>query len=79
MVTTLNIGGNILSEAGLTFLGFGDPTTVSWGKVVNEGVINLINNPEQVFIAGFGIFFLVLAFNIVGDALNDAMNPRLKD
>lgn len=79
VVTTLNIGGNILAEAGLTFLGFGDPQTVSWGRVVNEGVINLINNPEQVFIAGFGIFFLVLAFNIVGDALNDAMNPRLKD
>lgn len=79
VVTTLNIGGNILAEAGLTFLGFGDPQTVSWGKVVNEGIINLINNPEQVFIAGFGIFFIVLAFNIVGDALNDAMNPRLKD
>ena len=79
VVTTVNIGGNILSEAGLTFLGFGDPQTVSWGRVVNEGVINLLNNPEQVFIAGFGIFFLVLAFNIVGDALRDAMDPRLKD
>lgn len=79
VVTTVNIGGNILAEAGLTFLGFGDPTTVSWGRVVNEGVINLLNNPEQVFIAGFGIFFLVLAFNIVGDALRDAMDPRLKD
>lgn len=79
VVTTVNIGGNILAEAGLTFLGFGDPQTVSWGRVVNEGVINLINNPEQVFLAGFGIFFLVLAFNIVGDALRDAMDPRLKD
>ncbi|NHK31578.1 MAG: ABC transporter permease [Asgard group archaeon] len=79
VITTLGIGGNILAEAGLTYLGFGDPTTVSWGRVVNDGVINLQNNPEQVFVAGFGIFFLVLAFNIVGDALRDAMDPRLKD
>lgn len=79
VITTLGISGNILAEAGLTYLGFGDPTTVSWGRVVNDGVINLQNNPEQVFVAGFGIFFLVLAFNIVGDALRDAMDPRLKD
>lgn len=79
VVTTLNIAGNILSEAGLTFLGFGDPQTVSWGRIVNNGVINMNNNPEQVFVAGFAIFFLVLAFNIVGDALRDAMDPRLKE
>ncbi|MFW9921906.1 MAG: ABC transporter permease [Candidatus Thorarchaeota archaeon] len=79
VVTTVEIGGNILAEAGLSFLGFGDPQTVSWGRIVDDGVINLLNNPEQVFIAGFGIFFLVLAFNIVGDALRDAMDPRLKD
>ncbi|MEA2070190.1 MAG: ABC transporter permease [Asgard group archaeon] len=79
VLTTLNIGGNILSEAGLTYLGFGDPQTVSWGRIVNEGVQNMRTNPEQVFVAGFAIFFLVLAFNIVGDALRDAMDPRLKD
>ncbi|MHA1211984.1 MAG: ABC transporter permease [Candidatus Heimdallarchaeota archaeon] len=79
VITTLGIGGNILGEAGLTYLGFGDPQTVSWGRIVNDGVLNLQNNPEQVFIAGFGIFFLVLAFNIVGDALRDAMDPRLKE
>ncbi|MBN1328434.1 MAG: ABC transporter permease [Candidatus Heimdallarchaeota archaeon] len=79
VITTLNIGGNILGEAGLTYLGFGDPQTVSWGRIVNDGVGRLQNNPEQVFVAGFGIFFLVLAFNIVGDALRDAMDPRLKD
>ncbi|MCE7746657.1 MAG: ABC transporter permease [Candidatus Heimdallarchaeota archaeon] len=79
VITTLGIGGNILAEAGLTFLGFGDPSTVSWGRIVNDGVLNLRNNPEQVFVAGFGIFFLVLAFNIVGDALRDAMDPRLRE
>ena len=73
------LGGNILAEAGLTFLGFGDPSTVSWGRIVNDGVLNLQNNPEQVFVAAFGIFFLVLAFDIVGDALRDAMDPRLRD
>lgn len=56
VITTLGIGGNILGEAGLTYLGFGDPQTVSWGRIVNDGVVNLQNNPEQVFIAGFGIF-----------------------
>ncbi|NHJ83892.1 MAG: ABC transporter permease [Asgard group archaeon] len=79
VLTTLEIGGNILSEAGLTYLGFGDPQTVSWGRIVNDGVDNLRLFPEQVFVAGFCIFFLVLAFNIVGDALRDAMDPRLKD
>ncbi len=79
VITTLGIGGNILAEAGLTYLGFGDPQTVSWGRIVNDGIENLQTNPEQVFIAGFGIFFLVLAFNVVGDALRDAMDPRLKD
>jgi len=79
VITTLNIGGNILSEAGLTFLGFGDIQSASWGRIVNDGVENLRTNPEQTFVAGFGIFFLVLAFNIVGDALRDAMDPRLKD
>ena len=79
VITTLNMSGNILAEAGLTFLGFGDPSTVSWGRIVNDGVLNLRNNPEQVFVSGFGIFFLVLAFNIVGDALRDAMDPRLRE
>jgi peptide/nickel transport system permease protein/oligopeptide transport system permease protein len=79
VVTTLNIGGNILAEAGLTYLGFGDIQSVSWGRIVNNGIDNLRTNPEQVFIAGFAIFFLVLAFNVVGDALRDAMDPRLKE
>ncbi|MHA1185626.1 MAG: ABC transporter permease [Candidatus Heimdallarchaeota archaeon] len=78
VITTLSIGYNVLSEAGLTFLGFGDPQTVSWGRIVDDGVDNMKTNPEQVFVAGFGIFFFVLAFNIVGDALRDALDPRLK-
>jgi len=78
VITTLGIGYNVLAEAGLTFLGFGDPQTVSWGRIVDDGVDNMKTNPEQVFVAGFGIFFFVLAFNIVGDALRDALDPRLK-
>ena len=39
VITTLSIGYNVLSEAGLTFLGFGDPQTVSWGRIVDDGVI----------------------------------------
>lgn len=79
VIATLDVGAFILSEAGLTFLGFGDIQSSSWGRIVNEGVVNMSTNPEQVFVAGFGIFFVVLAFNIVGDALRDAMDPRLKD
>jgi len=79
VIGTLSIAGGILSEAGLTFLGLGSPTTVSWGQMVNEAQNVLKQNPELALLPGFAIFFVVLAFNLLGDALRDAMDPRLRE
>jgi len=79
VIATLSVAGGILSEAGLTFLGLGSPTTISWGQMVNEAQTVFRSNPELAFIPGFSIFFVVLAFNLLGDALRDAMDPRLKE
>ena len=76
----LFIAGGILSEAGLAFLGFGDASnTISWGIQVNLATSQLRIHPEQSLVPGLAIFFLVLAVNLFGDALADAMNPRLKE
>ncbi len=79
VIGTLSVAGGILSEAGLTFLGLGSPTTISWGQMVNEAQTVFKTNPGLAFIPGFAIFFVVLAFNLLGDALRDAMDPRLKE
>ncbi|OLS20980.1 MAG: Glutathione transport system permease protein GsiD [Candidatus Heimdallarchaeota archaeon LC_2] len=80
VITSIFIAGAILSEAALAFLGFGDPVnTVSWGIEVSQAQDSLQLNPEQALIPGFAIFFLVLAVNIFGDAIRDALDPRLKD
>ncbi len=80
VVATLAVGGNILSEAGITFLGIGSSsTTVSWGILVSIAQRELSENPYLLFISGSAIFFLVLAINILGDALRDALDPRLKE
>ncbi len=76
----LYVGGGILSEAGLAFLGIGDPfNTISWGISVNQSQAKLGEHPEQALIPGFAIFFLVLAINLLGDTLRDALDPRLKE
>ncbi len=76
----LFIAGAILSEAGLAFLGLGDPAnTVSWGILVSQARPVFAQHPEQALIPGFAIFFLVLAINLFGDALRDALDPKLKD
>ncbi len=79
VIGTISIAGGILSEAGLTFLGLGSPTTISWGQMVNEAQTVLKTNPELALLPGFAIFFVVLAFNLLGDALRDALDPRLRE
>ncbi len=74
------VAGAILAEAGLAFLGFGDTVnTISWGIQVSLARTTMILNPEQALIPGFAIFFLILAINLFGDALRDALDPRLKE
>jgi ABC-type dipeptide/oligopeptide/nickel transport system permease subunit len=77
VVSTIGIAGNILSEAGLSFLGFGDPNTVSWGQMVSMAQDAVFEAPWLSLFPGFAIFFAVLSFNLLGDGLADALDPRL--
>ncbi|MBX9874155.1 MAG: ABC transporter permease [Beijerinckiaceae bacterium] len=68
----------ILSEAGLSFLGLGDPNHVSWGTMIGAGRDALRTAWYQTAIPGLAIMLTVLALNLLGDALNHALNPRLR-
>jgi peptide/nickel transport system permease protein len=73
------IASAILVEAGLSFLGFGvPPTTVTWGSVLSDARGNITAWWLAVF-PGFAIFLSVLCYNLVGDGLRDALDPRLRD
>ncbi len=77
---TVSIGGVILSEAALSFLGVGPQSpTPAWGLMVAEaGAGSLSTAPHMLFFPGFAIFLTVLAFVLVGDGLRDALDPKLK-
>jgi ABC-type dipeptide/oligopeptide/nickel transport system permease subunit len=77
---TIAIGGFILSEAALSFLGVGpqDPTP-AWGLMVSQGKGDLANAPHLVFFPGMAITLTVLAFVLVGDGLRDALDPKLRE
>ena len=75
---TIGVAYNILTEAGLAFLGFGDPSAVSWGTLINAGFFNLEQAWWVASLPGFAIFFAVMGFNLAGDGLRDALDPRLK-
>lgn len=79
VVATIGVGGGILSEAGLTFLGFGDANKdVSWGTVIQNGTTYVSLHPQIALSAGFMVFFVTMAINLFGDAIRDALDPRLK-
>jgi peptide/nickel transport system permease protein len=67
----------IMLEASLSFLGLGDPNVVSWGQVLKSGQNYIASAPWICISAGAAIFILVFAFNLVGDGINYALNPRL--
>jgi peptide/nickel transport system permease protein len=67
----------ILVEAGLAFLGLGDPNVMSWGKMIGDGRGSLRTAWYLSAIPGVAILLTVLSLNLVGEALNDALNPRL--
>jgi peptide/nickel transport system permease protein len=76
---TMNLGIAILIEASLSFLGIGiNPPTATWGSMVSEGYRYLTSNPVLSFAPGLSIMLVVLAFNMVGDGLRDALDPRLR-
>lgn len=79
VIMTQSIGGSILAEAAMSFLGAGIvPPTASWGAMVNAGYSYIYDAPLFALAPGIAIILLVLAFNIFGDGLRDALDPRLR-
>jgi peptide/nickel transport system permease protein len=76
---TMGIGGVVLGEAGLSFLGIGiQAPTPSWGNMVMDGQSRLLNNPLLSIAPGVAIMLLVFGFNMVGDGVRDAIDPKLR-
>jgi peptide/nickel transport system permease protein len=74
---TLSIAAAIIAEAALSFLGLGQqPPAPSWGSMLNAAQRFLTNAPWMAIWPGLGIFLVVLSFNLVGDGLRDALDPR---
>jgi peptide/nickel transport system permease protein len=79
VLITLNMGSAILMEATLSFLGIGiAPPTATWGALVSNGQNQILLHPLLSFLPGICILLVVLAFNMVGDGLRDALDPRLR-
>lgn len=79
VLITMMIGLTILLEAGLSFLGIGiEPPTAAWGAMVNDGYQYLLTQPVLSFAPGLAIMLVVFSFNMVGDGLRDALDPRLR-
>lgn len=76
---TMNLGTAIMLEASMSYLGIGiTPPTPAWGSMVSEGYKYLLSNPMVAILPGLCVLLVVVAFNIVGDALRDAIDPRLR-
>ena len=79
VLMTMQLGNLILAEAGLSFLGIGiEPPGAAWGAMVSDGYKYLMRNPVLSFAPGLAIMLSVFAFNMVGDGLRDALDPRLR-
>ena len=77
---TIGIATAILTEAGLSFLGFGvPPPHATWGNILSDGKNFIFDAPWLTFIPGIGILIVVLSFNLFGEGLRDALNPRLRE
>lgn len=80
IIMSMGIPGAILTEASLSFLGLGvQPPGPSWGSMINHARIHLRTHPTFSIWPGVAIVITTLAFNIFGDALRDALDPRLKE
>ncbi len=76
---TLGVAGAILTESALSFLGFGvPPPDATWGNILSDGKRYLFDAPWLTFIPGTAIFLVVLAFNLFGEGLREAFNPKLR-
>lgn len=77
--STMRIGGNILQISGLSFIGLGvQPPTSEWGSIMSAGQEFITNFWPMITFPGIAILLTVFAFNVVGDGLRDALDPRMK-
>jgi peptide/nickel transport system permease protein len=74
---TLVVGVAILFEAGLSFLGLSDPNVMSWGMMIGSNRRHILECWWAVTLPGAAIFLTVLSVSLVGDGLNDALNPKM--
>jgi peptide/nickel transport system permease protein len=76
---TIGIATAILTEAGLSFLGFGvPPPYATWGNILSDGKRFIFDAPWLTFVPGVAILIVVLCFNLFGEGLKDALNPKLR-
>jgi peptide/nickel transport system permease protein len=73
---TFGVASAILVESSLSFLGLGDLSVASWGETLNTGRVQ--GKLWLILVPGFAIFFVVTVFNLVGEALRDALDPKLR-
>lgn len=76
VIASLDVAAAILLEGGLSFFGLGDPNLVSWGGMLNQAQAYLRQAWWLALFPGLAISLVVLAFNLLGDGLNEALSPR---
>ena len=74
----LLVGFAILFEAGLSFLGLSDPNVMSWGAIMGNNRPYILQQGFMIMYPGLAIFVTVLSISLIGDGLNDALNPKLR-
>ena len=75
---TMRLGTSIITAASLSFLGLGaQPPMPEWGAMLNEARADMVNAPHVALFPALAIFFTVLAFNLLGDGLRDALDPKI--
>jgi len=79
VMSSVMVASAILTESGLSFLGLGDPNLMSWGTMIGIGRDAMRTAWYMSALPGIAILITVLALNLVGEGLNDALNPRLKN
>lgn len=79
VASSIIVATAIIVEAGLSFLGLGDPNIISWGSIIGGGRTALRTAWHVTLVPALAIVLTVLSLNLIGDALNDVLNPRLKN
>ena len=79
ILSSLVVASAILFESAVSFLGLGDPNVSSWGGLIGDGRTLIRSSWYICAVPGIAIMATVLALNLVGDGLNDALNPKLNE